>query len=138
MSIVWVFRRHWHPEVRWYARPRALLLILAGYETEICGRCGGKVGLVWHAPDELWWRLSGYPTDAGVLCERCFDERARREGEHLCWECADGTWPSCAGNPCPHEETMMIVAGHRDEYWRQLQAARNDGEDATPAKGTAT
>lgn len=118
--VRWVFLKHWHPKVRWYARVRAATLILCGHETEICGLCGGKVGLVWHAPDELWLSLSGFPGDAGVLCLPCFDRQAEAKGISLCWESAAGVWPSCAGNPCPHEESMMIARTQREQLWESL------------------
>jgi len=122
-DIAWVFRRHWHPKRRRFAHLRALWwIIVRRHETEICGLCGGPVGLVWHAPDALWWERSGFPTDAGVLCIRCFDEQAGG----LWWECADGVSPSCAGSPCPHQESMMIIAKQRDAYWEQLQQAAAD------------
>jgi hypothetical protein len=82
------------------------LLVLRGHETEICYRCGRGVDVVWHAPDELFWRVNG--SDVGCLCVGCFDLMAEQQGLVLFWEVAAGEWPTCAGVPCPHEETMLI------------------------------
>jgi hypothetical protein len=128
-AALWVFRRHWHPDKRPWARLRALLLILSDYETEICGRCGGKVGMVWHAPDELWLAGNGMGRDAGVLCVRCFNLLAERSGLSLYWECASGNFPSCTGSPCAHEETMIIAAEQRDEIWKQRQEYRRQRDE---------
>jgi hypothetical protein len=84
-DLAWVLKKHWHPERRWYARTRAFILILLGHETEICGLCGGKIGVVWTANDPDWRRLSGFPSDGGVLCVSCYDGQAKKRGESLRW-----------------------------------------------------
>jgi hypothetical protein len=97
-AVRWVFQKHWHPERKRLACLRALWLILTGYETEICGRCGGRVGVVFHVPDELWARYSGFPGAArspggeagvGVLCVPCIDELVSAgSGSFPRWACA--------------------------------------------------
>ena len=46
-------------------------------EGEHCYDCGRAVGVWWHAPDDLWAALTGRPEGGGLLCIRCFDNRAR-------------------------------------------------------------
>jgi hypothetical protein len=126
--FLWVFRRkRWHPDVRKLAQLRALYwVVIRRHPTEICGRCGGPVGMVFHVPDALWVAHCGTRQPPhGVLCMRCFDTLAERHGVGLYWSCADGVWVECAGNPCAHEEAMMEIARQRDELWR-------DGCDAHP------
>ena len=55
--------------------------------TEKCLNCGSMVEQVWNAPDELWDTLSGYPQDNGILCIRCFDRGAQKQGVFLYWSC---------------------------------------------------
>jgi hypothetical protein len=72
----------WHPNHRWYARPRALLLFLSGHETEVCYICGGKVGLVWWCADEkLWSELTGESNGGGTTCVNCFDRLCEESGK---------------------------------------------------------
>lgn len=105
-SVAWVFRRRWHPERTRFARLRALLLVLSGYETEICGRCGGKVEMVWHAPDDLWLHRSGFPTPGGVLCVPCFDELAGG----LYWVCAEPTAEIAPGEDSEDLTCQALIA----------------------------
>ena len=89
-SAAWVFRKHWHPKRQRLARVRALWLVVARHwETEICGRCGRGVGLVWHAPDDQRWVASGYPDKGGgILCIPCFDRLCEESGlPFLRWTC---------------------------------------------------
>ena len=60
-------------------------------EGERCQACGRRYDTVWRAPDSLWARVSG---EAGTLCPKCFDEKARALGISLYWECAEGEYPS--------------------------------------------
>lgn len=55
--------------------------------TEKCMNCASMVEQVWNAPDELWNTLSGYPQGNGVLCARCFDREAKKQGIFLYWSC---------------------------------------------------
>lgn len=101
----WSFRRkNWHPEHRWYARLRALVLILGGHETVICAICGGKVGVVWWCEDAvLWTTLTGWD-DGGICCVQCFDDLARdRTPTFLQWSCG------------PHKPY-----GYSEEEWRRI------------------
>ena len=123
-AAIWVFRKTWHPNKRRLARLRALWwIVVRRHETEICGRCGGPVGVVFHVHDELWLRGCGFP-DAphGVLCPRCFDKLARQTGLRPNWECANGEFPTCTGSPCVHEKVMVTIAEERDGYWHELTA----------------
>lgn len=80
------WRKHWHPSAGLIARIRATVLIALGYETEICGLCGGKVEIVWWCEDEaLWERLTGWANGSGIACIGCFDDLATREDLILQW-----------------------------------------------------
>ena len=57
--------------------------LLGGGSPEVCRRCGADVGLVWAAPHALWNGLTGGPN--GILCVKCFDKLARRNGIILRW-----------------------------------------------------
>lgn len=83
-------RKNWHPHRRRLARLRALYwFLIRGHETEICCRHGGPVSVVFHVPDELWIRHSGFPNaPSGVLCVPCFDDLHSESGTgYLEWTC---------------------------------------------------
>jgi hypothetical protein len=117
----------WHPEKRRLAHLRAFYwTVFRLHETELCCRCGGPVSVVFHVPDDLWMQHCGFPhAPHGVLCVRCITKLAKANGVSLFWSCGAGVFPSCSGNPCAHEESMMEVARQRDELWR-------DGCDSHP------
>ncbi len=50
---------------------------------EFCHDCGQRQPLVWWA-SELDWKTYGR-TDSGILCPRCFDKRATKQGVLLRW-----------------------------------------------------
>jgi hypothetical protein len=50
---------------------------------EYCKRCGRRQPLVWSAPDALWLAVNG--SEHGVLCPKCFDDLAHRQGTFLRW-----------------------------------------------------
>lgn len=80
----------WHSSAQWTARIRALLLILGGHETEICGVCGGAVTQVWWCQDKaLWTKITGWG-NGGVMCTGCFDRLADKAGISLQWSCKAG------------------------------------------------
>jgi hypothetical protein len=85
--IGWVFRdRQFHPSASWFARVRAVILILGGHETEICCICGRGVDAVWWCQDgELWARLTGWTEGGGCTCVGCFDRLADNAGVFLQW-----------------------------------------------------
>lgn len=85
--IRWTFRHKiLHPEAKWYARALSLWLAIIGYETERCGVCGWKVGMVWWCDNPIMWVLvTGYSEGEGVLCMQCFDDRAHKQGIYLQW-----------------------------------------------------
>lgn len=88
----WSFRsRGWHPRAKRLARLRHLYWTLVRWhETEICNKCGGPVGLAWHAPDDLWLYFSGlaHPPH-GQLCSGCFSEEVRHHtGKGIFWTCS--------------------------------------------------
>lgn len=78
-------RKHWHSSAGRIARIKSTILIALGHETEICGLCGGKVGVVWWCEEALWERLTGWPDGEGVACIGCFDDLAAREGLIFQW-----------------------------------------------------
>lgn len=86
-GIHWVFmRKIWHKDAKKSAKLRALLLVLKGYESEICTICGRAVEVVWWCEDNLLWEeLTDYKNGGGVLCVRCFDDRASNKGIVLNW-----------------------------------------------------
>ena len=62
--------------------------------TEKCMKCGSMVEQVWHADDDVWNNLSGYPDGDGLLCIRCFDRRAQEQGVYLYWACQPDLFPA--------------------------------------------
>jgi hypothetical protein len=52
---------------------------------EFCHDCGVRQPLVWTAPDDLWADVSGEGDGGGVLCPRCFTNRADALGYFLRW-----------------------------------------------------
>ena len=69
--------------------------IVRRYESELCQRCGRPVGLVFHAPDAIWERITGEARSpggeagGGVLCPYCVDDLATAKGlPFLRWTCA--------------------------------------------------
>lgn len=128
-------RKSWREDRRWYARLRALyLIVVKRHETEICCRCGGPVGSVFHLPDPLWWRINGQ--DDGVLCIGCVESIARDQEIYLCWEATEDEWPSCSGSPCPHEETMLIQRAELDRLDAQREETGSRPEDARHPKAS--
>lgn len=61
--------------------------------TEKCMNCNSMVEQVWHASDEFWNELSGYPQGNGVLCSRCFDRKAKAQEVYLYWTCQPNSFP---------------------------------------------
>lgn len=60
---------------------------LAGHETELCDKCGGRVVMVWWCDSkELWERVTGEKNGGGVYCPRCFDVYAGKQGAVLRWK----------------------------------------------------
>lgn len=57
------------------------------YSGEMCQGCERPVRLgiasYWRASDELWNKIVGRPS--GVLCPRCFTEKARGMGVRVAW-----------------------------------------------------
>lgn len=132
-GLRFVFARRWHPDATLWSRLRAAWLIVRGWETEICLRCGGKVGMVWHAPDPLWVELAGWGSGGGVLCLRCFDALAGPR--HLYWVCEEGRWPTCE-DECPHVAPMMIQGEAAGEYWNALLLSAGSREAALEVLAT--
>ena len=120
----WIIEKGYHPNANLLSRFRVLLCVLRGHETEICGRCGRGVDLVWSVPDELWLAHNGTGRDDGVLCASCFDTLANRNGVLLLWEARAGVWPTCSGDPCPEMEVMVRQSEWLDEQYAELLALR--------------
>lgn len=77
------------------ARLRALYWhLIRNHETEICGRCGGPVQIVFHTPDHIWELATGNARDpggesgGGVLCPPCVDALVEPKVDgYLTWTC---------------------------------------------------
>lgn len=50
---------------------------------DFCQQCGGP-NFVWFAANDVWNKV--IPERVGVLCPRCFAERAKRVGFGVAWE----------------------------------------------------
>lgn len=62
------------------------LIVLVGLGArliEFCDRCGRRSPIVWHAPDALWFRVTGSKND--VFCPSCFRQAAEKLGIYLRW-----------------------------------------------------
>lgn len=70
------------------ARLRAFYwVVIRRWETEICGKCGRPVRVVWWCHDDALWtaatgneKPSGREAAGGVRCIVCFDRAARMAG----------------------------------------------------------
>ncbi len=51
---------------------------------QTCHSCGLQVPLIWWAPDNLWFRVTG-ERESGVRCLLCFDREAAERGVLLRW-----------------------------------------------------
>jgi hypothetical protein len=83
----WVlFGKHFHESASWWARVRALWIVLGGHETEICCLCGRGVNAVWWCQDgALWEQVTGWIDGGGVSCMACFERAAVRQSVFLKW-----------------------------------------------------
>ncbi len=63
-------------------------------ECEMCHECGRRYLSVYCVPASLWARVTDLPDGAGLLCLRCFDTAARRQGIVLFWQACEGEFPS--------------------------------------------
>jgi hypothetical protein len=86
MRLGWVFKKPHRPD-----GGRAVLrafwhVVLRGYVYEVC-LCGRPVSAAirtyWLAPDDLWERVNG--RSEGVLCPRCFADRAAAQDITVAW-----------------------------------------------------
>lgn len=65
-------------------------------EGEVCQRCDKEVGVVWHAPNKLWRKVTGF-REGGILCVRCFDDLVwERLGTFVYWSCSIRLYPKHA------------------------------------------
>lgn len=115
----WYRRKRWHFDAGILARLRAIVTVLRGWDLEVCGRCGRGFALVWRIDDLTWNMVTG--GHVGILCLPCFDALAARAakvigGGRVLWEGSRGSYPSCNGVPCGHEEAMVTMR-------RDLEAA---------------
>ena len=69
--------------------------LIRNYETEICDRCGGRVGVVFHVPDAVWEAVTGLARFAdgqaagGCLCPECVDDLWNASPRtYLRWTCS--------------------------------------------------
>lgn len=58
---------------------------------EYCDDCGKKQLSTFHSNDELWTKIYACPCKKpncrdGVLCDRCFERRAKKLGMWIEWE----------------------------------------------------
>jgi hypothetical protein len=92
-----------------------------GYACELCQDCGGPVGVVWTAPDDLWLAEVGLPP-WGVLCVHCFDDRfyAATKGKRLILR-----WVPRAEDPDDEARAADLSApcacGHRYEQHAAIE-----------------
>lgn len=99
-------RKAWHTPHRRLARLRALYWVLIrGWDSEICGCCGGPVKVVFHTPDWIWETVTGYAryldgeAAPGCLCVPCVSDLysaavPRGDAGYLRWTCTadDSIW----------------------------------------------
>jgi hypothetical protein len=82
VKLLWLLRRA--------AKRLVILARLGDRLIEYCEVCGIRQPLVWWSPNELWSELTGErPVKGdnmpGVICPRCFDDRAHARGILLQW-----------------------------------------------------
>lgn len=85
ISIARVDTRYFVKHRRYAPLARALwsVFVLRHY-SEICLDCGRRMPLIWWSPTPLWAELIT-TSGGGLLCPRCYDERARAAGIRLMW-----------------------------------------------------
>ena len=84
--------------VRRAAKRLVILVRLGDRLIEYCEVCGVRQPLVWWSPDALGTELTGSaPVEGdnmpGILCPRCFDNRAAQRGIMLRWRPSVGFRP---------------------------------------------
>lgn len=78
-SILFYARRR-----RWRALLRSFYLRTLWYEGELCQECGRRYdAFTWWSPAPLWLELIG--SYSGLLCPRCFTNKAKSAGYRLMW-----------------------------------------------------
>lgn len=86
MRLGWVFKKA-HRRAGVVATIRAFWhVVIRGYVYEVCS-CGRPVSAAirtyWLAPNSLWEQVNG--RSEGVLCPRCFADRAEAQGVTVAW-----------------------------------------------------
>lgn len=89
------FLTYWRWFDNWPARMRGTYWwLLRRYETELCDHCGRPVGVVYHAPDDLWELATGHArfpdgqAAPGCLCPKCLDDLVDPKVDgYLTWTC---------------------------------------------------
>lgn len=104
-------------------------------EGETCQACGRCYDTVWRAPDPLWARVSG-KGEAGKLCPRCFDEKARTQGIALYWECAQGRYPTDSPKcTCPKCDPLSVDQFYKDDPTPEEMQAELDSKGVRTLEG---
>lgn len=77
-----------------WARVRAALATTpeSGEHCQSCARAY-PLGGWWHAPDDLWERVTGESRGGGLRCPDCFGREAEAKGITLVWSVVDAATP---------------------------------------------
>lgn len=76
--------RYYSRHRRWAALARALFATnVRRYYSELCQECGRPYPFMWWSPQPLWDELM--PSYGGLLCPRCFDQKATAAGVRVQW-----------------------------------------------------
>ena len=95
-------------------------------EGEHCFDCGKAVGLVWTAPDSMWADVTGND-GGGLLCIRCFDDRATAQGRLIRWVPQSAYLPT--GGPLLDVKLLREYGTHKSACYYAMDGS---GESAMP------
>lgn len=91
-------------------------------EGEHCYDCGKAVGLIWTAPDSMWAEVTGRPDGGGLLCIKCFDERAEAMGLLLRWVPQPAAQPAPPERSDPLDVDALAWAARANRAWAERVA----------------
>lgn len=97
--------------------------LIEPHPEDSCNRCGGR-NPSWHAPSELWNKVTGHPAGL-VLCPKCFQDKADEMGinTHLVVDYIENTHPSQAIADAVDELSEKFSADHWEGYRLELEQA---------------
>jgi len=89
--------------------------------SEECDYCGALYNTIYRLPDDIWDRIK-HDDKRGVfelICPKCADKLARRNGIYLYWEGTEGNWASPIEDELRRKLADMQIEYDRSERERE-------------------